>query len=46
MQPKYGQSLKENIFNQLDIETNFKDINKTKHEELLSKYLEACNNSY
>ncbi len=42
---KLRQSLKANIFNQLDIETSFNDINKTKHEELLSKYLEACNNS-
>jgi hypothetical protein len=42
---KLRQSLKANIFNQIDIETNFNDINKTKHEELLSKYLEACNNS-
>ncbi len=42
---KIRESLKANLFNQLDIETNFKDINKTKHEELLSKYLQACNNS-
>lgn len=42
---KLRQSLKANVFNQLDIETNYNDINKTKHEELLSKYLEACNNS-
>ncbi|WP_267740227.1 ATP-dependent DNA helicase [Myroides injenensis] len=42
---KLRQSLKANVFNQLDIETNFKDINKVKHEELLSKYLEACNNT-
>ena len=42
---KLRQSLKDNIFNQLDIETSFNDVNKTKHEELLSKYLEACNNS-
>jgi len=42
---KLRQSLKANIFNQLDIETSFNDINKTRHEELLSKYLEACNNS-
>lgn len=42
---KLRQSLKANIFNQLYIETSFNDINKTKHEELLSKYLEACNNS-
>lgn len=42
---KIRKSLKENVFNQLDIETNFKDINSTKHEELLSKYLEACENT-
>lgn len=42
---KLRQSLKANVFNQLEIETNFQDINKTKHEELLSKYLEACNNA-
>lgn len=42
---KLRQSLKANIFNQLEIETSFKDINNTKHEELLSKYLEACNNT-
>ncbi|MBL7811120.1 MAG: AAA family ATPase [Bacteroidetes bacterium] len=42
---KIRKSLKENVFNQLDIETNFKDINKTKYEELLPKYLHACNNS-
>jgi hypothetical protein len=41
---KIRHSLKENIFNKLDIETNFKDINKTKYEELLPKYLQACNN--
>ena len=40
---KIRQSLKANIFNQLDIETNFKDINNTKYEELLPKYLQACN---
>jgi hypothetical protein len=42
---KLRQTLKANIFNQLDFETSFNDIHKTKHEELLSKYLEACNNS-
>lgn len=42
---KIRKSLKENIFNQLDIETDFKDINKTKYEELLPKYLKACNNT-
>jgi hypothetical protein len=41
---KLRQSLKENIFNQLDIETNFKDIHKIRdEEELLSKYLQSCN---
>ncbi|MFV0289387.1 MAG: ATP-dependent RecD-like DNA helicase [Mangrovibacterium sp.] len=42
---KIRQSLKENIFNKLDIETDFKDINKIKYEELLPKYLQACNNT-
>ncbi|MDM1050387.1 ATP-dependent DNA helicase [Sphingobacterium hotanense] len=42
---KIRESLKASLFNQLDIETNFKDINETKHEELLSKYLQACKNS-
>ncbi|WP_299002206.1 ATP-dependent RecD-like DNA helicase [uncultured Tenacibaculum sp.] len=42
---KIRKSLKENIFNQLDIKTDFKDINKTKYEELLPKYLQACNNT-
>ncbi len=41
---KIRESLKANLFNQLDIATNFKDVNKTKHEELLAKYLQACNN--
>ncbi len=42
---KIRESVKANIFNQLDIETNFRDIHKTKHEELLLKYLQACNNT-
>ena len=42
---KIRESLKSNLFNQIEIETNFKDIYKTKHEELLSKYLQACNNA-
>lgn len=42
---KLRQALKVNIFNQLDIESNFKDISKTKHEDLLSKYLQVCNNN-
>ncbi|MEB0301527.1 AAA family ATPase [Mucilaginibacter sp. 5C4] len=41
---KIRQSLKANLFNQLDIETKFEDINQTKQEDLLSKYLLACNN--
>lgn len=41
---KIRQSLKTNLFNQLDIETKFEDINQTKQEDLLSKYLLACNN--
>lgn len=39
------KSLRANIFNQLDINTNFSDIRKTLHEELLAKYLHACKNS-
>ena len=42
---KLRQSLKTNTFNQLNIKTDFKDIIKTSHEELLSKYLQACNNT-
>ncbi len=42
---KIRESLKYNLFNQIDVETDFKDIHKTKHEELLSKYLQACNNT-
>ncbi len=37
-------AIKNNIFNSLDIETKFLDIKITKPEELLEKYLEACNN--
>jgi hypothetical protein len=39
------KSLSSNIFNKLDIETGFKDIVKTKHEDLLTQYIQACNNS-
>jgi hypothetical protein len=42
---KIRKSLRENIFNQLDVETDFKDIYKIRQEELLPKYLQACNNS-
>lgn len=39
------ESIKANVFNKIDIETNFKDINKTTHEEFLSKYVLTCNNA-
>ncbi len=42
---KLRESLKVNIFNQLDIEIDYKDINKVRHDELLTKYLKACNNT-
>jgi len=42
---KLRESLKRNIFNQLNIETNFPDITQTKHEEFLTKYTKACNNT-
>jgi len=41
---KIRKSLKENIFNKLDINTDLKDIIKTEYDELLPKYLQACNN--
>jgi len=41
---KIRESLKANIFNHLEIETNYKDIIQTKHEDLLAQYLKACNN--
>jgi hypothetical protein len=41
---KIRQSLKANIFNQIDINTNFQDVVKISHDELLSKYVQACNN--
>lgn len=40
---KIRQAIKANSFSSLDIQTQFPDINKTKHEELLEKYLLACN---
>lgn len=39
------ESLKSNLFNQIDIETDFVDVKKTGHEELLEKYLQATNNT-
>ena len=41
---KIRQAIKANSFSSLDVETQFPDINKTKHEELLEKYLLACDN--
>jgi len=41
---KIRQAIKANSFNSLDIQTQFPDINKTKHEELLETYLLACDN--
>jgi hypothetical protein len=41
---KIRQAIKANSFSSLDIQTQFPDINITKHEELLEKYLLACDN--
>jgi hypothetical protein len=41
---KIRQAIKANSFSSLDLETQFLDIHKTKHEELLEKYLLACGN--
>lgn len=42
---KFRESLKANTFNHLVVESSFKDTIKTRHEELLSKYIQACNNT-
>lgn len=42
---KLRKALKNNVFNQVDINTGFEDIIGIKYDELLSKYLSACNNS-
>lgn len=42
---KLRESLKANSFGQLDIKTDFQDINQTRHEQLQAKYLQACNNT-
>jgi hypothetical protein len=39
------KALKVNIFNQLEIDSSFVDIIKTDHDEMLSKYLKACNDA-
>ncbi len=41
---KIRQAIKANSFSSLDIQTQFSDIHKTKHEEILEKYLMACDN--
>lgn len=42
---KLREALKANVFNKIAIETNFINVNKTIHEELLKKYLKVCNNT-
>lgn len=41
---KIRASLKTNIFNQIDIETNFADTKPVQHQDLLKTYLQACGN--
>lgn len=41
---KIRKSLKENIFNQIDIETSFPDTKPVQHQDLLKTYLDACGN--
>jgi hypothetical protein len=40
---KIRNSLKENIFNKLDLNMNFPDIQHIEHGEFMSQYLESCN---
>ena len=42
---KIRETIKANIFNHLEFESNFRDIFPTKHEDLLTSYLQACNNT-
>ena len=37
-------SLKDKVFNRLDIDTKFDDIIHIEHQELMNKYLESCGN--
>lgn len=37
-------SLKSNVFNQIDIDTNFTDIKPVQHQFLLNTYIQACGN--
>ena len=41
---KIRASLKSNVFNQIDIETNFADTKPIQHQNLLKTYLQACGN--
>ena len=41
---KIRASLKSNVFNQIDIETNFADTKPVQHQDLLKTYLQACGN--
>ena len=41
---KIRNSLKNNIFNQIDIETHFSDIKPVQHQDILKTYLQACGN--
>lgn len=41
---KIRASLKSNVFNQIDIETNFSDTKPVQHQNLLKTYLQACGN--
>jgi hypothetical protein len=41
---KIRASLKTNIFNQIDIQTNFADTKSVQHQDLLKTYLQACGN--
>ncbi|MCS7018601.1 MAG: AAA family ATPase [Bernardetiaceae bacterium] len=41
---KIRASLKSNVFNQIDIETNFADTKPVQQQDLLKTYLQACGN--
>lgn len=37
-------SLKDKVFNRLDIDTNFDDVIHIEHQDLMNRYLESCGN--
>lgn len=41
---KIRKYLKDNVFNQIDIETSFQDTKGIQHQDLLDTYLDACGN--